>query len=193
MNNLTVNDILNEREVGSIIPLLVEIEGEDVPIFFVKDYKEVLEPIKENDIIALKNSIIGTDECTLFLLMFKFAQSFETTYDVWFNYGELWHQEFLEVLKESDRLIIDFRDENNERLKSIEIENTVTSVTKEYIDRCMESITCKGVKDDNIISLVNKPRYETWDIESANDLLENMFESFESIEELWDDLDNNLE
>ncbi|MGL4453348.1 MAG: hypothetical protein ACRCTZ_19470 [Sarcina sp.] len=188
MSNLTVNDILNEREVGSIIPLLVEVDGKDVPIFFVKDYKEVLEPIKENDIIALKNSIIGNDECTLFLLIFKFAQSFETTYDAWFNYGELWHQEFLETLKESDRLIIDFRDENNERLKSIEIENTVTEVTKEYIGKCMENVVCKGIKNDNIISLVNKHKYQTWTMDMANDLLDNMFESFESIEELWNDL-----
>lgn len=188
MSNLTVNDILNEREVGTIMPLLVEVNEKEVPIFFVKDYKEVLDPIKENDIIALKNSVIGNEECILFLLIFKFAQNFETTYDVWFNYGELWHQEFLETLKHADKLIIDFRDENNERLKSIEIENTVTEVTNEYINKCMESITCKGMKDDNIISLVNKPRYETWTMEMANDLLDNMFESFESIEELWNDL-----
>lgn len=188
MNNLTVNDILNEREVGTIIPLLVEIDKKEIPIFFVKDYKEVLEPIEENDIIALKNSIIGNEECILFLLIFKFAQNFETTYDVWFNYGELWHQEFLEVLKESDRLIIDFRDENNERLKSIEIENTVTDVTKEYIEKCMESVICKGNTDENIISLVSKPKFKTWTTDMANDLLDNMFESFESIEELWNDL-----
>ena len=188
MNNLTVNDILNEREVGSIIPLLVEIEGKDIPIFFVKDYKEVLEPINENEIIALKNSIIGTDDCILFLLMFKFAQSFETTYDVWFNYGELWHQEFLETLKHADRIIIDFRDENNERMKSVEMENTVSDVTQEYIEKCMEDVTRKGMKDENIISLVRKPRYETWSIDTANELLENMFEEYESIEELWDNL-----
>ncbi|WP_297517419.1 hypothetical protein [uncultured Clostridium sp.] len=189
MNDLTVNDILDEREVGSIVPLLVEIQGEDIPIFFVKDYKEVLDIIKENELIALKNSIIGTDDCILFLLMFKFAQSFETTYDVWFNYGELWHQEFLDTLKKSDRIIIDFRDENNERIKSIEMENTVSNVTQEYIDKCNESVVSKGLKDDNIISLVKRPRYETWDIEVATDLLENMFESYETIEDLWSDLE----
>ncbi|MGL4760304.1 MAG: hypothetical protein ACRCWG_02500 [Sarcina sp.] len=188
MNNLTVNDILNETEVGSIIPLLVEVEGKDVPIFFVKDYKVVLEDIKGNDVIALKNSIIGTDDCLLFLLMFKFAQSFETTYDVWFNYGELWHQEFLETLKTADKIIIDFRDENNERIKSIEIESTVASIAKEYIEKCTKETVCKGIKDENIISLIRKPKYETWNIDVANELLENMFEEYESIEELWDSL-----
>lgn len=188
MDNLTVNDILNQREVGTIMPLLVAMENEDVPIFFVKDYEEVLAPIEDNDIIALKNSIIGTDDCLLFLLIFKFADSFETTYDVWFNYGEVWHNEFLEKLKESKRIIVDFRNENNERIKSIEIENTVATVSKEYIDKCNDIVVKKGKTDENVISLVQKHKYETWNIDVVDDFLENMFESYESIEELWDDL-----
>ena len=69
------------------------------------------------------------------------------------------------------------------------MENTVSNVTQEYIDKCNESVVSKGRKDDNIISLVKRPRYETWDIEVATDLLENMFESYETIEDLWSDLE----
>lgn len=188
MNNMTVNDILEQREVGTIMPLLVGVENNEIPIFFIKDYKDTLSEIEENDVIALKNSIIGTDDCLLFLLIFKFADSFETTYDVWFNYGELWHNEFLNNLKDSKKVIIDFRDENNERVKSIEIENTVGQVTSEYIDRCNHMVVRKGERDDNIINLVQKHKYETWDMEVVNDFLENMFESYESIEALWHDL-----
>ena len=189
MSNLTVNDILNEREVGTITPLLIGVEGCEIPIFFVKDYKEVLDGINENNSISIKNSIVGNDECILFLLIFKFAQDFKSTYDIWFNYGEPWHKEFLDVLKDTTRIIVDFRDENNKRFKSIEIENRVANVTGEYVEKCVENIICKGNKEDNIISLVNKPKYKTWNMEIANDLLDNMFESFESIEDLWNDLE----
>ncbi|MGL4991220.1 MAG: hypothetical protein ACRC57_08715 [Sarcina sp.] len=188
MNNLTVNDILNQREVGTIIPLLVEMDNEDIPIFFIKDYANILEIVEDTDMIALKNSIIGTDECLMFLLIFKFADNFETTYDVWFNYGELWHNEFLNRLKDSQRIIIDFRDENNERVKSIEIKNTVANITKEYIDRCNDVIVEKGSSSNNIINLVQKHKYETWSMDVIDDFLESMFDSYESIEELWNDL-----
>lgn len=188
MNDLTVNDILNEREVGSVIPLLVELEGEEVPIFFVKDYHDVLEKIEETDMMALKNSILGTDECILFLIMFKFAESYDTTYDLWFNYGELWHNEFLHKLKDSSRIIIDFRDEDNERIKSIEIENTLGETCEEYIAKCSETVVQKGKTEDNIITLESKKRFELWNIDIANDFLDNMFEVYESIEELWNEL-----
>ena len=188
MKDLIVNDILNEREIGSIIPLLVELEGEDVPIFFVKDYSNVLEDLKETDVMALKNAILGTDNCILFLIMFKFADSFETTYDVWFNYGEIWHSEFLNKLRTASRMIIDFRNEDNERVKSIEIENTVSPICIEYIDKCNETIITKGIKEDNIISLIKKKRFEIWDLDIANEFLDDMFEEYESIEELWYEL-----
>ncbi|MGL4741531.1 MAG: hypothetical protein ACRC41_12115 [Sarcina sp.] len=188
MNSLTVNDILSEREVGTILPLLVDVKGTDVPIFFVKDHRNILEYIENTEMIALKNSIIGTDECLLFLLIFKFDNNFETTYDVWFNYGEAWHQEFLDSLKESNRIIIDFRDENNELIKSIEIENTVNEVCKEYIERCNANVIAKGDKIDNLIKLSTKKKYQTWNIEIVNDLLENMFDFYGSIEELWNDV-----
>lgn len=188
MNDITVNDILNDREVGTIIPLLVMVGGEDVPMFFVKDYKKTIEVIEENDIIALKNSIIGTDDCLLFLLIFKFANSFETTYDVWFNYGEEWHNDFLNILKGSKRMVIDFRDENNERVKTVEIENTVKEIVEDYITKCSENILYKSGKNNNIIKLEKVEKYKTWNIDDVNNMLDNMFDSYDSIEDLWDNV-----
>ncbi|MGL5820041.1 MAG: hypothetical protein ACRCYE_00145 [Sarcina sp.] len=188
MNSSTINDILNEREVGTILPLLVDIQGTKVPTFFVKDYRNILEYIENTEMVALKNSIIGTEDCLLFLLIFKFDNKFETTYDVWFNYGEVWYQEFLACLKDANRIIIEFRDEKDEHIKSIEMKNTVNEVCAEYIERCNENIIFKGEKINNLIELSVKKKYQTWDIEIANDLLEYMFDLYGSIEELWNDV-----
>ena len=188
MEDLTVNDILNRREVGTIIPLLVTINSEYIPVFFVKDYRETINLIADNDIIALKNSIIGSNDCLLFLLMFKFADNFQTTYDVWFNYSEDLHKDFLNALKTSTRMVVDFRDENNERVKSIEIENSVGKVVNEYINRASEKILYKGNKDENIINLEKIERYKLWTTEEINEMLDNIFESYDDIEQLWDDM-----
>lgn len=188
MDDLTVNDILNRREVGTIIPLLVTINSENIPVFFVKDYRKTIDIIGDNEIIALKNSIIGSNDCLLFLLMFKFADNFQTTYDIWFNYAEDLHKDFLNALKESTRMVVDFRDENNERVKSIEIENSVGKIVNEYINRASEKILYKGNKDENIINLEKIERYKLWTIEEINQMLDNIFESYDNIEQLWDDM-----
>ena len=188
MDDLTVNDILNRREVGTIIPLLVTINSENIPVFFVKDYRKTIDIIGDNEIIALKNSIIGSNDCLLFLLMFKFADNFQTTYDIWFNYAEDLHKDFLNALKESTRMVVDFRDENNQRVKSIEIENSVGKIVNEYINRASEKILYKGNKDENIINLEKIERYKLWTIEEINQMLDNIFESYDDIEQLWDDM-----
>ena len=42
MAALTVDDILKESEVGTLIPLIVEVNDKVVPIIFVKDYLEAI-------------------------------------------------------------------------------------------------------------------------------------------------------
>lgn len=59
MAALTVDDILKESEVGTLIPLIVEVNDKVVPIIFVKDYLEALNDIGDNVLVALKSSIIS--------------------------------------------------------------------------------------------------------------------------------------
>src|SRR5699024_6809493 len=98
MAALTVDDILKESEVGTLIPLIVEINDKVVPIIFVKDYLEALKDIGDNVLVALKSSIISNKKLDLLLIMIRFDEREENTYDLWLNYGFNWHFDFLNGL-----------------------------------------------------------------------------------------------
>lgn len=187
MSNLTVNDILNEREVGSVIPLLVEVDSEEVPIIFIKECAEYIKDIKDNVVVGVKNSIIGDKKAEVFLLMLRFGGD-ECMYDIWFNYGFPWHADFLNKLIISNRILIDFRNENNERIKTIQIENTIGDSLEEYIDNCNEELLVKGLSKDNVISVDRKKKYECWKDEDIYYLMDEVFNDYETIEDLWNNL-----
>lgn len=187
MSNLTVNDILNEREVGSVIPLLVEVENEEVPIIFIKEYADYIKGVKDDVIVGVKNSIIGDKKAEVFLLMLRFGGD-ECMYDIWFNYGFPWHADFLNKLTTSNRILIDFRDEDNERIKTIQIENTIGDSLHEYIANCNEEFLVKGSLEDNVISIDKKKKYECWKDDDVYYLMDQVFNDYDTIEDLWDNI-----
>ena len=159
MKSLTVDDILKESEVGTLIPLLVEVDNNVLPIIFVKDYLELLNDLKDEVLIALKSSIISNKKIDLFLVMLRFDNRKDATYDLWFNYGFEWHFEFLNSLIKSDRILVDFRDEENNRVKTIELNNTIIEDLIKYKNECESNILVKEGKEENIIrnGLQRKP------------------------------------
>lgn len=188
MSNFTVNDLLEEREVGTVLPLNVEVGNEIIPIFFVKDYKDTLEEINEEELVSMKNSILSDDKCFLLVMLFKFNNDFNTTYDLWLNYGYKWHSEFIEGLLNSNRIIIDFRDENNGRIKTIEVNNEIKETLKDYVKKSEEVSIFEENREETVIYLGSKKRYEIWDEEDADTLIDAIFERYDSIEELWNNI-----
>lgn len=188
MNNYTVNDLLEKREVGTVLPLVVEVNDEVLPIFFIKDYKDTIKNIREDELVAMKSSIVGDGKCFLLLILFQFNNDFETTYDLWFNYSYEWHNDFLNVLNKEERMIIDFRDENNERVKTIEVKNKIKDTLDEYMKKAEEETIEKESSEEKIVYLSRKKRYETWKEEDADKIMETIFDSHESIEELWENI-----
>lgn len=185
MAALTVNDILKNSEVGTLIPLVVELENKAVPIIFVKDYFEVLKDIEDNVLVGLKSSIISNNKLELLLIMLRFDEKIENTYDLWLNYGFNWHLEFLNELIKQDTILIDFRDEENNRVKTIYIINTIKEDIKEYKESCEKSSLIKESREDNIINVVKKKKYETWSNEEAIALINKVLDDFDSVEEMW--------
>lgn len=185
---LTVDDILKESEVGTLIPLLVEVDDRVVPIIFVKDYLYALEDIGDNVLVALKSSIISNKKLDLFLIMIRFDNNEENTYDLWLNYGFNWHFEFLNNLINSDNILIDFRDEDNNRVKTIEVENTIIEDLKKYKESCEECVLMKEGKEDNIIRVNKIRKCEAWNNEDALELIDEVLEDYDSIEDMWENL-----
>lgn len=188
LNNYTVNDLLEKREVGTVLPLVVEVNEEALPIFFIKDYKETIQHIKEDELVAMKSSIIGDGKCFLLLILFKFNNDFETTYDLWFNYSYEWHNDFLNTLNKEERIIIDFRDENNERVKTIEVKNKIQDTLSEYIEKAEEETIEKEFSEEKVVYLTRTKRYKTWKDKEADEIMETIFQRYESIEELWENV-----
>ncbi|WP_207643341.1 hypothetical protein [Clostridium massiliamazoniense] len=188
LNNYTVNDLLEKREVGTVLPLIVEVNDEILPIFFIKDYKDTIKDIREDKLVAMKSSIVGDGKCFLLLILFQFNNDFETTYDLWFNYSYEWHNDFLNVLNKEERMIIDFRDENNERVKTIEVKNKIKDTLDEYMKKAEEETIEKEFSEEKIVYLSRKKRYETWKEDDADKIMETIFDSHESIEELWENI-----
>lgn len=188
MKSLTVDDILSESEIGTLIPLLVEVDNEVLPIIFVKDYLEVLSDLRDDLLVALKSSIISNQKIDLLLIMLRFDDKEDNTYDLWLNYGFKWHFEFLNALINSNRILIDFRDEENNRIKTIEVENTIKEDLNKYKDRCENTILVKESKEDNIIRVNNIKKYERWKDDEALDLIDEVLEDYESINDMWDNL-----
>lgn len=185
MSNFTVNSLLEKREVGTVLPLIVKVDNRDIPIFFIKDYRETLENIKEEELVAMKSSILGDNKCFLLLMLFKFNDDFDTTYDTWFNFGYQWHKEFLEILKDSENIIIDFRDEENERVKTIEVKNEIKETLEEYIKKSEETSILKESTEDKVIYISAEKRHRIWKEEDVDKMIDAIFESYDSIEELW--------
>lgn len=190
--SFTVDDILTEREIGSIVPLVVEIEKEqdieEIPIMFVKDYKQTLDTFKDDESISIKGSIIEKNNVALMLIMIMFGKSYETTYDVWFDYGFVMHKEFIDKSLKESRIILDFRDEENNRIKTIEIENTLKKQMEDYIEKSSESIMIKEPINEKVIGLVKKSKFQIWNDELVFNLMDDVFDEYESIEELWDSM-----
>lgn len=188
MKSLTVDDVLKKSEVGTLSPLLVEVDNEVLPIIFVKDYLEVLGDLKDEVLVGLKSSIISNKKIDLFLVMLRFDNREDTTYDLWLNYGFQWHFEFLNALLKSNRILIDFRDEENNRVKTIELNNTIIEDLTKYKNECESTILVKEGKEENIIMVNNIKKYETWNNDEALELMDEVLEDYESIEDMWDNL-----
>lgn len=188
MAALTVDDILKESEVGTLIPLLVEVDDKVVPIIFVKDYLEALNEIGDSVLVALKSSIISNSKLDILLVMVRFDNHEENTYDLWLNYGFNWHFEFLNNLINSDKILIDFRDEENNRIKTIEVENTIKKDLVKYKKSCEESILVKEGKEDNVIRVNKVKKYESWRNEDALELIDEVLDDYDDIEDMWDNL-----
>lgn len=188
LSNFTVNDLLEKREIGTTLPLVVNVNDSDVPIFFIKDQKETIENINEEELVAMKSSILGDNRCFLLLILFKFNNDFSTAYDVWFNYAYDWHKDFLKVLNYSEKIIIDFRNEDNERVKTIEIKNEIKNTLSEYINKSEEFTIIKESSDDKVIHVLSDKRYKLWKDEDADKITDAIFDSYDSIEDLWNNM-----
>lgn len=188
MAGLTVDDILKESEVGTLIPLLVEVDDKNVPIIFVKDYLDALCDIGDNVLVGLKSSIISNKKMDIFLMMIRFDNKEENTYDLWLNYGFNWHFEFLNNLINSERILIDFRDEYNNRIKTIEVENTIKSDLIKYRDECESIVLVKDGKEDNVIMINKIKKYKNWNNDEALDLMDEVLSDYDSLEDMWENL-----
>ncbi|MPQ44380.1 hypothetical protein GBZ86_11490 [Clostridium tarantellae] len=169
-----------------MIPLLVNINEIDVPIIFIKDFKESIEVIKDDVLVSIKSSTIGDKKCDMFLLMIKFGDGYNNIYDIWFNYAFQWHMDFLNRLLDCDRILLDFRDENNDRIKTIQINNTISEYIEEYIEVCEKDVLIKGQRENNIISIEKRKNYEKWIDEDVYNLMDKVYDDFSTIEELWE-------
>ncbi|SHI36017.1 hypothetical protein SAMN02745163_00087 [Clostridium cavendishii DSM 21758] len=185
MAEFTVNDILQNVDVGCVIPLIVEVKDEELPIIFIKDYESNLHNIEDECIVGIKSSNIENKDIMLYLLMLKFGEDYEAIYDIWFNYGLEGHREFLNTIKYKDRILIDFRSEDNERIKTIEIQNTIKGDLQKYIDNSEDEIIAKEGKVSNVITLGKIKKYKSWDENKMNDLIDKVCGDYDSIEDLW--------
>ena len=181
----TVNDVIKERPCPSITPVVVEVKGNQVPVIIIKDYKQKLSEVKEDELVGLKSSSMGNKKASLFLMILKFGDNFENTYDVWFDYVFELHRNFLSLLQKQDRIIIDFRDEENERYITLELENTIKEHITYYIDLSEEEVLVKQEKIENIISLNKIKRYTIWSEKESFEIMDKIFEDYPTIEELW--------
>lgn len=188
MSQFTVNDILADKPVGSIIPLVVSLEDKGIPIIFIKDYESEIIKIDDDCIVGVKSSTIGNNRVNLYLLILKFGDDYEHIYDLWFNYGFEGHKEFLKLLYTEERIIIDFRDENNERIKTLQIDNTITPHLESYINDSEELIVVKEGKENNIITLGKVEKHTTWKENDVFTLMDKIFVDYPSIEDLWNNL-----
>ncbi|WP_160671221.1 hypothetical protein [Clostridium sp. C8-1-8] len=188
MVDLTVNDIIAERPCGSVTPLVVGIEENLFPIIIIKERKEDLVSINEDTPIGIKSTSIGDKKCNVYAIIIKFGENFDNIYDIWFDYGDDNHKDFLELLRKQHRVVVDFRDENNERHITLEFENTVKEHIDDYIEKCSEKILIKKDKNDNLIKLEKVEKHTTWEDDDIEDLMDKIFGDYPSIEDLWEEL-----
>lgn len=188
MCKYTVNDVLNERPCGSATPLVIEVDHKLMPIIIVKEYDKDIKGIMDNMEVGVKSTCIGNKKVNIYLMILKFGQNFDNIYDLWFNFGYKNHRDFLELLLEEKRIVIDFRNENNERVITIEIENTVTEHILDYFEKCKEKRIVRGNKNNNIITINNICKYEMWKEEDIFELMDKIFDDYPSIEDLWNNL-----
>lgn len=188
MAEYTVNDIISKRPCGSITPLVIGIKDDLFPIVVIKEYREDLVNIKSDHYVGVKSTSVGNEKVNLYLLILKFGEGFNNFYDIWFNYGYDNHREFLNLLKEHDRIIIDFRDENNEKFITLQLENTIKDHIDSYISQCNDIKIVKGEIVDNVIQLDKLEKYTTWNDDDVYDLMDKIADDYPTCEELWTDL-----
>ncbi|GFP76889.1 hypothetical protein [Clostridium fungisolvens] len=188
MGDLTVNDIIADRPCGSITPLVVGLEDALYPIIIIKEMKEDLLSIGVDTPMGVKSTSIGDKKANVYAIILKFGEDFENIYDIWFNYGDENHQDFLKLLRDQHRIVIDFRDENNERYLTLEFENTVREHIDDYIEKCSEKMLVRSEKDNNVIKLNSLEKYNIWNDDDIENLMDKIFTDYPSIEELWEDL-----
>lgn len=185
MCKYTVNDVLNERPCGSATPLVIEVENKLLPIIIVKEYEEDIQWITDNIAVGLKSTCIGNSNVDIYLMVLKFGEGYSNIYDLWFNYGYENHREFLSLILNEKRIVIDFRNENNERVNTIEIDNTINEHILDYFRKSTEKKVVKGDKEGNVISINTISKYKAWSEEEVFELMDKVFADYPSIEELW--------
>lgn len=186
MSNITVNDVLDQTPPGAAIPLVVSLNEVDVPFIFIKDYKELLEGINDEVDVRIKTAYIENNKVTLLLILLKIGDMEESIYDMWFEFGNKMQREFLQKLLEQQEIVLDVRDENNDRLCCLSISNELILPIEEYIHKVEEKILVRGERSGNIISLENIEKYNSWNEDDVGNLLETIFMDYDSLEELWD-------
>ena len=186
MSNITVNDVLDQTPPGAAVPLVVNFNGKDVPFIFIKDYGDILENISQEVDIRIKTAYIENKKVTMLLILIKIGDVEESIYDMWFDYGNKIQREFLEKLLGEQEIVLDVRDENNERLCCLSINNELILPIEEYIHKVNKTQLVRGETKENIIFLENIEKYNYWSEEDVGDLLESVFSDYENLEELWD-------
>lgn len=186
MNNITVNDVLDQTPPGAAVPLVVNFNGKDVPFIFIKDYKDLLDYISQEVDIRIKTAYIENKKVTILLILIKIGEVEESIYDMWFDYGNKVQRDFLQKLLHEEEIVLDVRDETNERLCCLSINNELVLPIEEYVHRVNKIKLAKGETDGNVIFLQNVEKYNYWNEDDVADLLENVFMDYEDLEELWD-------
>lgn len=105
---------------------------------------------------------------------------------MWFDYGNKVQRDFLQKLLHEEEIVLDVRDETNERLCCLSINNELILPIEEYVHRVNKIKLVKGETDGNVIFLQNVEKYNYWNEDDVADLLENVFMDYEDLEELWD-------
>lgn len=186
MSNITVNDVLDQTLPGAAVPLVVGINGEDIPFIFIKEYKELLEDINDEVDIRIKTAYIENKKVVMLLILLKIGDNEDNIYDLWFEYGNKIQRQFLQKLSKEQEIVLDIRAEDNERICCLSINNELALPIEEYIDKVEKKKLSKGMKNGNVIFLEDKEKYTLWNNDDVNYLLETVFNDYENLEELWD-------
>ena len=59
---------------------------------------------------------------------------------------------------------------------------------EKYKESCEDSILIKEGKEENIIKVVKRKKYESWNNEDALDLIDEVLDDYSSIQDMWENL-----